>query len=149
MEDATPIFNLQNDTVRKEPIHVMSYNEVLQNMQNTDTTTPVQTPLPGQTPLQGQTPVLPPAVETVPLKQSPNTLEEDTKTFQNDMIVLLSVYVIVHMQSMQEWIQSKVPNMVNPTTGAMSVLGLLMNGLLVIVLWNVSKKMVSKYLKEL
>ena len=65
------------------------------------------------------------------------------------MIVLLSVYVIVHMQSMQEWIQSKVPNMVNPTTGAMSVLGLLMNGLLVIVLWNVSKKMVSKYLKEL
>jgi hypothetical protein len=93
--------------------------------------------------------VLPPAVETVPLKQSPNTLEEDTKTFQNDMIVLLSVYVIVHMQSMQEWIQSKVPNMVNPTTGAMSVLGLLMNGLLVIVLWNVSKKMVSKYLKEL
>lgn len=157
MEDATPIFNLQNDNVKKDPIHVMSYTDVLKNMQQETPKMVPQEPQPIQAPQQSvlyapqQLQLNPPLLCTPPptsvaLKEH---VDEDAKTFQNDMIVLLSVYVIVHMKSIQDWIQTKIPNLVNKETGAMSVLGLLMNGVLVILLWNLGKKMVFKYLKEL
>lgn len=157
MEDATPIFNLRNDSVKKEPLHVMSYNDVLKNVyQEPPSVQPPQQPPQPPQPMLHQPqvlatptyqPVVDPAVPVV--RSTKETTDENMKAFQNDMIVLLSVYVIVHMKSVQDWIQSKVPNLVNTSTGAMSVMGLLMNGILVIVLWNLSKNMVSKYLKEI
>lgn len=154
MENATSIYNLRDEpSQRKMPVPVMSYSDVLKNMQEE----PVQAPVQQQaTPDQQATPVQQPEVlfPQPPVVIHPQVIEpqekEDfqSKSFQNDMLVLLSVYIVVHMASVQKWIQTKVPNLINPD-GAMSVLGLLMNGVLVIVLWNISKKMVAKYLKEL
>jgi hypothetical protein len=166
MENATSIYNLRDDpSQRKMPVPVMSYSDVLKNMQEE----PVQQEAPVQTqqapvqhhqaPLQQhqapevlqfhpQPPVLSqPVIE--PLSEKNEKDDFQSKSFQNDMLVLLSVYIIVHMTSVQKWIQTKVPNLINMDTGTMSVLGLLMNGVLVIVMWNISKKMVAKYLKEL
>ena len=155
MENATSIYTLQDEpSQRKMPVPVMSYSDVLKNMQeeppvSAGPTVPVQ-PQP-----QHQPPQDPPMVQFQP--QAPVVVEPDIKTpipeindkyFQNDMLVLLAVYIVVHMTSVQKWIQTKVPNLVNPD-GHMSVLGMLMNGVLVIVMWNVAKKMVAKYLKEL
>lgn len=161
MEDATPIFNLRNDAVKKEPVQVLSYSDVLKNMQAEQqqslTAAPVApAPVSPQVPQTVMAPMMMPAftapseehVSTVTNKPE-STTDLTDKTFQNEMLVLLSVYIVVHMKTVQDWIQTKVPNLVNPTTGGMSVFGLLMNGVLVIVLWNLSKKMVTKYLKEL
>jgi len=153
MENATSIYNLRDEpSQRKMPVPVMSYSDVLKNLQEE----PVQEPVQQQpAPVQQASPVLqqqPEVVHVLQQEQPPQVPEKDdfqSKTFQNDMLVLLSVYIVVHMASSQKWIQSKVPNLINPDTGAMSVLGLLMNGALVIVMWNISKKMVTKYLKEL
>lgn len=149
MENATSIYNLRDEpSQRKMPVPVMSYSDVLKNMQEE----PVQAPVQQATPVQQPQPEVlfpQPPVVIQPQVIEPQEKEDfQSKSFQNDMLVLLSVYIVVHMASVQKWIQTKVPNLINPD-GAMSVLGLLMNGVLVIVLWNISKKMVAKYLKEL
>lgn len=159
MENATSIYNLRDEpSQRKMPVPVMSYSDVLKNMQEEPVQAPVQQqeppvqqapPMQQATHVQQQPEVLfpqPPVIQQQP--QSPEKDDFQSKSFQNDMLVLLSVYIVVHMASVQKWIQTKVPNLINPD-GAMSVLGLLMNGVLVIVMWNISKKMVAKYLKEL
>lgn len=151
MENATSIYNLQDEpSQRKMPVPVMSYSDVLKNMHEEPVQVPVQQQQQQAIPVQ-QPP--PPQTEVI-FPQQPQVIEPQekddmqSKSFQNDMLVLLSVYIVVHMASVQKWIQTKVPNLLNPD-GAMSVLGLLMNGVIVIVMWNVSKKMVAKYLKEL
>lgn len=165
MENATSIYNLAQETdepsQRKMPVPVMSYSDVLKSMQEEPAPLPQATS--GVTSVEPRAvppallPELPPVqVQAVPpqqVQQQPETEKQpddfQSKSFQNDMLVLLSVYIVVHMATVQKWIQTKVPNLINPDTGAMSVLGLLMNGVLVIVLWNISKKLVAKYLKEL
>ena len=155
MENATSIYNLQEEpSQRKMPVPVMSYSDVLNNMKEETTQVPMQAPMVVQAPSLEQAPII--TEEILPMLQQPTVLEAkpeesefQSKSFQTDMLVLLSVYITVHMASVQQWIQTKVPNLINPNTGAMSVLGLLMNGVLVIVIWNIAKKMVAKYLKEL
>lgn len=159
MENATSIYNLHDEpSQRKMPVPVMSYSDVLKNLQEEPVQAPVQQqPAPVPVPVPVQQEQQPEVVQFHPQppvlqQQQPHVPEKEdfqSRSFQNDMLVLLSVYIVVHMASSQKWIQSKVPNLINPDTGAMSVLGLLMNGMLVIVMWNISKKMVAKYLKEL
>ena len=165
MENATSIYNLQDEpSQRKMPVPMISYSDVLKTIQDE----PVQPQLPSQAPVQPQpspqVPVQQQFPSQVPVQppfqplQPQNDYELETKTdastnfqsksFQNDMLVLLSVYIVVHMATVQQWIRTKVPNLVSPD-GAMSVMGMLMNGVLVIIMWNVSKKMVSKYMTEL
>lgn len=165
MENATSIYNLQQQdhrqhdepSQRKMPVPVMSYSDVLKNMQE-EPAAPVsqaQSVVTQQASpviqFQPQPPVMqPPFMEPLSEKNTESVPDDfQSKSFQNDMLVLLGVYIIVHMASVQNWIQTKVPNMINPDSGAMSVLGLLMNGVIVIVMWNISKKMVTKYMKEL
>ena len=158
MENATSIYDLRDEpSQRKMPVPVMSYSDVLKNMQEEPVQAPVQQqapPVQQETPVQQHPEVLqfhpqPPVIQHQPQVIEPQEKDDfQSKSFQNDMLVLLGVYIVVHMASVQKWIQTKVPNLINPD-GAMSVLGLLMNGVLVIVMWNISKKMVAKYLKEL
>lgn len=161
MENATSIYNLPQEmdepSQRKMPVPVLSYSDVLKSMQEEPAQPPQASSAVPPTALPPELPpalphVLPQAVPPQQVQQPETEKQPDdfqSKSFQNDMLVLLSVYIIVHMASVQQWIQTKVPNLINSDTGAMSVLGLLMNGVLVIVLWNISKKLVAKYLKEL
>lgn len=170
MEDATSIFQLRDsyDSERKAPLDVVSYSDVLKNLQSEEIQQQTQNneipriqsqtpPLPQQPPLQPPTtsnaPVMLPQNQSpfvVPSFQESNKGKEVTTidTFQNEMIILLLVYVFVHMSHVQSWLRTKVPNIVDPS-GSTSILGLLMNGIAVIVIWNISKKMIVRYMNEL
>ena len=195
MEDATPIYQLQQQqrlphqgggvdnqqqVSRKEPLEMMSYNDILKNM--SEQTSPVVEPKPivpsstGQQhlPPQQQLPptdhyphhTSPPvtnnnngggfpglAYHPKPVQQqqqqhTPVTKPVDDVTFQNEMLSLLGVYILVHTQRFQKTLQNKVPGMFQEN-GLPSVVGILMNGALVIVMWNVFKKFLLKYMKDM
>jgi hypothetical protein len=93
-------------------------------------------------------PVTSPQILDPPSPAEPAPLENKMKQFQNEMIVLLVSYIVIHMSTVQEWIRSKIPNIVRAENGTMSVLGLVTNGVLLIVLWNVAKKLILKYMQE-
>lgn len=59
--------------------------------------------------------------------------------FQTEMITLLMVYIVIHMTSVQGWISTKIPNF-RTDLGSLSVLGLVTNGVLLLVAWNVVKR---------
>ena len=171
MEDATSIFQLRETngyaSERKAPLDVVSYSDVLKNLQSEEIQhhqRPVTPPPPPPPPPPPASQTLPPPPQTPfaafrgvsPETPSPpvvtTTTEEKSlamdNTFQNEMIILLMVYVFVHMSHVQSWLRNKVPNIVDQT-GSTSVLGLLMNGIAVIVIWNVSKRMVVRYMNDL
>lgn len=165
MDDATPIFALKSDepNIRKQPLEVMSYSDVLRSMDSTaaphQPTTPPPPPIPPKPPVVEPAPfVAEPAImynpsaitHQPPAPQPPaeNATKPDLKQFQNEMLILLVSYIVIHMSTVQAWIATKIPNIVNTETGTMSVLGLLTNGILLIVLWNVAKRLVLKYMQE-
>lgn len=169
MEDATSIFQLRDTNTyaseRKAPLDVVSYSDVLKNMQSEEITqvvAPPPSPPPSQvfeprppTPTHTEHPFVafrgvspdtpPPASATDNVQEKAVVMDN---TFQNEMILLLLVYVFVHMTHVQSWLRTKVPNIVDQS-GATSVLGLLMNGVAVILIWNVSKKMVLRYMNDM
>lgn len=157
MEDATPLFALKEDSnIRKQPLDVMSYSDVLRNMEKVKTqpvaasTVELSPPIFYTPPLSS--PVIHPVVNSIeppPALPTDKNLAVDTKQFQNEMIVLLVSYIVIHMSTVQEWMRSKIPNIVSPETGAMSVLGLLTNGMLLIVLWNVAKRLILRYMQDI
>eukprot|EP00976_Prorocentrum_cordatum_P034084 693256-Prorocentrum_minimum.AAC.33 len=59
--------------------------------------------------------------------------------FHTEMITLLMVYIVIHMTSVQGWISTKIPNF-RTDIGSLSVLGLVTNGVLLLVAWNVVKR---------
>ena len=160
---------------RKAPLDVMSYSDVLKKMQSDEISQQQKQPVQQiQQPVQQiQQPVQQvPYEQRMPISPEPasfatfrglntSNIEEPVEnlskskttefdnTFQNEMIILLLVYVFVHMSQVQTWLQTKVPNIINSSTGNMSVLGLLMNGVAVIVLWNLSKRVIVRYMKDL
>jgi hypothetical protein len=69
--------------------------------------------------------------------------------FQNEMIVLLIIYVIIHTPYVQNLLKRKMPFIINETTGATGIIGTVINGALLIVLWTISKRVVLKYMKDL
>jgi hypothetical protein len=151
MEDATPIFALQEEStnIRKQPLDVMSYSDVLRNMESKQQTPAVSV---AEKPNIPPSPVYSyptsPQILDPPSPAEPAPLENKMKQFQNEMIVLLVSYIVIHMSTVQEWIRSKIPNIVRAENGTMSVLGLVTNGVLLIVLWNVAKKLILKYMQE-
>jgi hypothetical protein len=173
MEDATSIFQLRDTNTyaseRKAPLDVVSYSDVLKNLQSEEIAQVAPPQAPPQAPQAPQAP-LPPTSQShqthhgehpfvafrgvspeIPVQgrsSSGNNTEWTDNTFQNEMIILLLVYVFVHMTHVQSWLRTKVPNIVDQS-GATSVLGLLMNGIAVIVIWNVSKKMVLRYMNDM
>lgn len=75
---------------------------------------------------------------------------DDTKSsdYQNEMIVLLVVYVILHTDYFQNMIRTKLPSMFNIETNNINIFGTIINAVILIVVWNISKKIVVKYIKE-
>jgi hypothetical protein len=79
---------------------------------------------------------------------------ESTKTthknedFQNEMIVLLAVYVLIHTEQFQSLLRSKLPSMFNADTNNINIFGTLVTGIILVIGWNVSRKIVVKYMKE-
>lgn len=189
MEEATPIYQLQQQqrlphqqqgivgvvdnqqqSSRKDPLEMMSYNDILKNM--SEQTIPVVDPKPivpsasmnlpqasppketyyppQENPSQGGFPGL--AYHPKPAQQqqqhAPNTKPVDDVTFQNEMLSLLGVYILVHTQQVQKTLQNKVPGMFQEN-GLPSVVGILLNGVLVIVMWNIFKKFLLKYMKDM
>ena len=192
MEDATPIYKLQENAQpthdsRKEPLEMMSYNDILKNMadkphepnvvpkpiMNNHAQPPRQYANNGphypamepQQPQQQQQqqfvmaqqtgggfPGLPyhpqpMSSETIPIFK-PSLKKEGDDSFQNEMLALLGVYIVVHTQQFQQSLRAKVPGIFSEN-GSPSVVGTVMNGVLVIVLWNVCKKFILKYMKDL
>ena len=173
MEDATSIFQLGETnnayaSERKAPLDVVSYSDVLKNLKSEE----IQQCQPMMTQAPPAPPPPPPVFESQPPPPphtrteypfmafhqgaSPETpppaiTEEKTAamdhTFHNEMIILLLVYVFVHMSHVQSWLRMKVPNIVDPS-GSTSILGLLMNGVAVILIWNVSKRMIIQYMNH-
>lgn len=174
MENATPIFQLQNGAnnqsgtdSRKDPVEMVSYSDVLKNMSN-DTQRPPSTAMMSEPPMmqqQEQQHIPYPyqqqqhpqqqqymyGQQAEPSHQEPPTLigAPQTTDFQNEMIVLLIVYVIVHTPHVQNLIKTKMPGVVNDATGATGIMGTLVNGALLILLWTVSKRFVLRYMKDL
>lgn len=181
MEDATPIYQLQQNAQpnihdsRKEPLEMMSYNDILKNMTDKAQEPQVvpkpimnnhsQTRMPSSNgshyptmePQQSFTgtssvgfpglPYHPQHVPNEPMvrhKPSKNELDE---SFQNEMLALLGVYIMVHTQQFQQSLRAKVPGIFSEN-GSPSVVGIVMNGVLVIVLWNVFKKFLLKYMRD-
>ena len=149
MEDATSLFALKEESnIRKQPLDVMSYSDVLRSMDPVTPLKPATEPPPPSAPPAPQ--YAPPAPQYAPPAPPDNTPPTvDIKQFQNEMIVLLGSYIVIHMSTVQEWMRSKIPNIVSPETGAMSVLGLVTNGVLLIVLWNVAKRLILKYMQDI
>lgn len=179
MEDATPIYQLQQNNQpnihdsRKQPLEMMSYNDILKNMsdkpqepqmvpkpiinnnhaqpmnQNTNNVPHYPTMEPQQHVHTGGSgfPQLPyhPQQNTIRHKTSK---KESDESFQNEMLALLGVYIVVHTQQFQQSLRSKVPGIFSEN-GSPSVVGTVMNGILVIVLWNVFKKFLMKYMKDI
>lgn len=88
-------------------------------------------------------------------EDSPATTTESTKTssnknedFQNEMIVLLVVYVLIHTEQFQSLLRSKLPSMFNADTNNINIFGTLITGIILVIGWNVSRKIVVKYMKE-
>lgn len=157
MEDATSLFALKEESnIRKQPLDVMSYSDVLRSM---DPVTPLkpatEPPPPSSPPAPQYAPPAPQYAPPAPPQYAPPAPPDNTpptvdiKQFQNEMIVLLGSYIVIHMSTVQEWMRSKIPNIVSPETGAMSVLGLVTNGVLLIVLWNVAKRLILKYMQDI
>jgi hypothetical protein len=175
--DNNSIEDNDNDR-RKEPVKMVSYSDVLKSMTE-DNSIPVQehTIMPQQIshskPIEDQTNegMYEQAYEHRPMQYNNsrvvtnnNVRERDTRgevvgvnviandtmnTFQNEMLILLAIYIILHTPHVQQIIKSKIPGIVNESTGATGVVGTVINGVLLIVLWNVSKRIVTKYMKDL
>jgi hypothetical protein len=85
---------------------------------------------------------------------SPTTESAKTSTsnknedFQNEMIVLLVVYVLIHTEQFQTLLRSKLPSMFNADTNTINIFGTLVTGIILVIGWNVSRKIVVKYMKE-
>ena len=74
--------------------------------------------------------------------------ENGSGDFQNEMFVLLVIYVLIHTEQFQTLIRTKLPSMFNAETNHINIFGTLMNGVFLIVAWNIAKKVVVKYMKE-
>ena len=173
MEEATPIYQLQmqqqqqpvdNHSSRKDPVEMMSYNDILKNMSDHKPSEPKPIVTHQQPTVQPQPTVQSPQqhIPQVPsadyyhphapsyTKSTPNNIkrEDDQTTFQNEMLALLGVYIIVHTQQFQQTLRTKVPGMFQEN-GSPSVVGILMNGVLVIVAWNLFKRFLIKYMKDM
>lgn len=181
MEEATPIYQLQQNNTqpqamiqdsRKEPLEMMSYTDILKNMSESATVAapkPIQQQQqqPQQVNTQQSAPqpntrypqqhvVSEPGFPGLPYhpqqpQQSPKpppAKANDDVTFQNEMLALLGVYIMVHTSQFQNTLQLKVPGIFNEN-GSPSVVGTMVNGVLVIVLWNVFKKFLLKYMKDI
>lgn len=68
--------------------------------------------------------------------------------FQNEMIVLLVVYVLIHTEQFQSLLRSKLPSMFSADTNNINIFGTLVTGIILVIGWNVSRKIVIKYMKE-
>jgi hypothetical protein len=169
MEDGTPIYQLQQNPShviqdsRKEPLEMMSYNDILKNMSDKPTVAPkpivnnpprreLSVPVQMEEPQQQQPMGLPyypqPIKPNTHVRGKPESKIQTMDSFQNEMLALLGVYVVVHTQQFQQSLQLKVPGLFSEN-GTPSVVGTVMNGVLVIVLWNVFKKFLMKYMKDL
>jgi hypothetical protein len=86
----------------------------------------------------------PPSTNTETVSK-PRTKNED---FQNEMIVLLVVYVLIHTDQFQSILRSKIPSMFHTETNTINIFGTVVTGILLVIGWNISRKIVVKYMKE-
>ena len=95
--------------------------------------------------VSGDFPTTTATTESAKTSESNKNKNED---FQNEMIVLLVVYVLIHTDQFQSLLRSKLPSMFNADTNNVNIFGTLVTGIILVIGWNVSRKIVVKYMKE-
>ena len=95
--------------------------------------------------VSGDFPTTTATTESAKTSESNKNKNED---FQNEMIVLLVVYVLIHTEQFQSLLRSKLPSMFNADTNTINIFGTLVTGIILVIGWNVSRKIVVKYMKE-
>ena len=68
--------------------------------------------------------------------------------FQNESLSLLCVYVLINSEFFQNFLKSKCPSIVNTDTGKTNILGIIIQGIVLIVGFNFTKKIILKYIKD-
>jgi hypothetical protein len=86
-------------------------------------------------------------VDTV-YKTNKNTAELKNTEPHNEMGMLLMVYVMIHTIQFQNIMRLKLPSMFNTNTTNINIFGTIINGVLLILIWSVVKKLVMKYMKD-
>ena len=73
----------------------------------------------------------------------------DMNDYIYEMLTLGSVYLIINMEQIQNLLRSRLPCMLNQQTYKLNVLGNVINALLLIVVWSISRKLIVKYMKDI
>ena len=68
--------------------------------------------------------------------------------FQNEALSLLCVHVLIHSEFFQNFMKSKFPSTVNTDTGKTNILGIIIQGIILLVGFSFTKKIILKYIKD-
>ena len=68
--------------------------------------------------------------------------------FQNEALSLLCVHVLIHSEFFQNLMKSKFPSTVNTDTGKTNILGIIIQGIILLVGFSFTKKIILKYIKD-
>lgn len=168
-------FERNNDTEsrKKDPIPVQNYSDILKNINEPPVQKtrvpefeepPMKYTSPPEQPIYNQAHVQAAAEHAYrtqlheqynnhavhsnarrPEKKEPS-LQLNTE-FQNDALSLLSVYFLLSSECVQSFVRGKVPSMVD-ATNKLNTLGVIINGIILVVAYNFAKKVIVKYIKD-
>lgn len=68
--------------------------------------------------------------------------------FQNESLSLLCVYVLINSEFFQNFLKTKFPSIINTDTGKINIIGIIIQGIILIFGFNFTKKVVLKYIKD-
>ena len=171
-----PPVNVQapiNTDSNKEPLQVQNYSDILKSIN-----TPEQKPMSAMNQVheiqQQNKPVLnqqaeyqaqlqqqyayhqqqqlhqPPPQAQAPVNDVKPILKKNIycdNDFQNEALSLLCVHVLIQSEFFQNFLKSKFPSIVN-TDGKTNILGIIIQGIILIVGFNFTKKIILKYIKD-
>ena len=169
MQDSTLISNLPsfqsaNTNERKDPVQMISYDDVLKNMKEPEQPTNVQSqPIPQEV----QQPILEKQINTssqldyypgnniqqpmynnqISTKQQ-NTSDQKVvmglSDVQNELLIILFVYVVLHTDQFQNILKSKIPSMYE--NDKITIFGTVFNGICFLVIWKIFEKVIKVYI---
>lgn len=148
-----------NTESKKDPIPVQNYSDILKNVtvQQEPQVQQMQVPQMEPQPVMQAQPMMQPQpmMQAQPImeaqqpyvpKQAQNKeLKLDTD-FQNDSLSLLSVYFLLSSECVQNFIRGKIPSMVD--NNKINTFGIIINGIILLVAYNFTKKIIVKYIKD-
>ena len=68
--------------------------------------------------------------------------------FQNESLSLLAVYVLMNSEFFQNFLKSKFPSIIAADTGKTNIVGIIIQGIVLIIGFNFTKKVILKYIKD-